>query len=908
LTAAAARTILRGQACGLALAIACTPRVAPQLARSTPPPSPGVNSAPGPIPDPLAPPGLRLPDSTRPVDYSVELEVDPNAAEFSGRVAIRIALSAPTTAIWLHARDLTINTATVGANGATQPARVIWGDRARDLVAIAVARPVGPGPALVEIAYRGIAGDQVGLFRQQAGQRWYAYTDFEPTDARRAFPCFDEPRFKVPWTLTAVVPTADQALSNTPAVASEALDGGRKRVRFARTPPLPSYLVALAVGPFEVVKAAAEPVAIRFIVPKGWQDQVGFAVEAVGPLLQIVVEYLDSSVPYPKLDFVVVPTMNGAMENPGLVTVGAGILLVGNTPSVEQRRQLAMVLAHELAHLWFGDLVTMTWWDDIWLNEGFATWMADKAVAKWQPSWQWELEAVAGGAEAMAIDFHPHVRAVRQPVHSALAISALFDTITYKKGGAVLRMLEGWLGAEQVQRGVRRYIRAHAHGHATLADLARALAPDQPDQVTRVLKSFLDQPGVPTVRVRKRCDRDGVTLELQQHRRARLGVPAQAARPWVIPVCFRHLAGRHCHVVDQPVATLRLAGSCPAWIHPNAAATGYYRYEFADDDGLEQLLAKGLATLMPAEVASLAGSLRASLQTGHLQLASALPAFELLVRSRHRGALKEVIGALTELSVLLDEPALRRAYARYLQGLFDGPARSLGLEPRADEPHADHLLRPLVVELLGDVGESPWVRAQARAMVSMWLSGARPVAPSIAPEVLRVAAVNGDANLFEQLTLALGRIQAAEQRAWLLGGLGSFSRPDLLQRALRLGLSEPLTDDERLELWRAARANWRAQETVGRFVEQHYLQADAGLSGPAKLYVPLLANGRCTADRAAAVKRFFGPRARGDRHAQAILRAAVAETTACDAYRRHHLAAARDFFQPTAPGAHGPRR
>ncbi|HZI02699.1 MAG TPA: M1 family metallopeptidase, partial [Archangium sp.] len=487
----------------LALSLACaTPH---QTTAPTAPP-------PAPAPETPRPPTFRLGPQVKPTGYTVELTVDPEKEGFDGVVEIALALSESTRQIWLHGKGLTVKEATLTAGGQPRPARAVTeGDT---FIGFLLENPVGPGTATLRVAYQGLAlaKETVGLFRQKDGDNWYALTQFQPDDARRAVPCFDEPGFKVPWQLTLRVPGGQRAFANAPVESEQTGPDGWKTVRFRTTPPLPSEVVAFAVGPFETVDAAPagqKGTPVRIVVPKGRTAEAAYAAQATPPLLGLLEDYFGIPYPYEKLDVLAIPrpVLFGAMENPGLVTFQMPLLLARpEHDTLSRQRRFALVQAHELAHQWFGNLVTLAWWDDTWLNESFADWLALKVTGQWQPAWNMDAERVRDRANAMTADRLVTTRRIQQPVESEGDILTAFDgAITYDKGNAVLAMFESWVGPERFRDGVRAHMRQHAHANATAADFFQALSEASGTDMTAPLSTFLHQPGVPLVTLALQC-------------------------------------------------------------------------------------------------------------------------------------------------------------------------------------------------------------------------------------------------------------------------------------------------------------------------------------------------------------------------------------------------------------------
>ncbi|HZN93157.1 MAG TPA: M1 family metallopeptidase, partial [Myxococcales bacterium] len=729
----------------------------------------------------------------RPVRYAATLAIDPGTERFSGEISIDLRLSAKTRAIWLHARGLEVDLAEVTAGGATVKARTQRGGE--ELVGLLLPGEVGPGEARVKIAYRGgISSTQwSGVFREKAGDDWYAFTHFEPTEARAAFPCFDEPGFKVPWQLTLKVPRGLSAASNT-AVESEADEGPLRVFRFAPTRPLPTYLVSFAVGPFQRVdmgRWGAGKTPIGLLIPRGREGDAGLAREILGPGLERLEAWFGIPYAYGKLDLVTVPLFFGAMENPGLITFNAEWLLVKpEAVTPERRRWTTYVAVHELAHQWFGNLVTMAWWEDIWLNESFADWLAAHAVNEWRPEWERELFRLSTTrASAMSADSLSSAPSVRHPVKSHQEMGGLAGgsyAITYLKGQEVLWMTEGWLGPEKFRAGVRRHVAAHADGNATAADLFAALGAEAGTEVAPVLSTFLDQSGLPLVKVELRCAAgQAPSLHLSQRRYLRLGLPRPDERLWKIPLCVRYPAGaataRACSVLEKAEQDMPLpeAKGCPAWVMPNDGEMGYYRVSL--DPKLWAKLLGEPSPLTRAERTGLLGDLFALVASGDLQAADALAQVPAAVKSGDRHLITQAARFVSGLSETVVTDALRPKFVRMTRQVFGPPARALGLKPRPEETEDVRLLRDVLLDVAGRAGEDPALRKEARSLALAWLADRKAVEEDVLEEVLSLAAEGGDARLHEQMTAAALQTRETRERRHLFSALGSFRAPELVK-------------------------------------------------------------------------------------------------------------------------------
>ncbi|HVO98217.1 MAG TPA: M1 family aminopeptidase [Bryobacteraceae bacterium] len=540
-----------------------------------------------------AQPVFLLPDGVTPKKHIVELTVDPDLDTFTGWVRIEVELAKPANVLWVNAKDLIPRETSVLWQGhsLTATPSVDGGE----FIGVHLASPVGPGPATISIRYRGKLDEAAvaGPYRNKVAGEWYAFTTFTPIDARRAFPCFDEPRFKTPWEISIHVKRGDKAFSNAPQIA-EIDEPGGKLIRFATTQPLPAEVVAFCVGPFDVYEGspAGHGTPIRIISARGQREQSRLAAQATVDVLPRLEDYTGIQYPFGKLDHVAVPEFKfGAVENPGLITYKASALLQQpNDVEAEKARRIRGLQAHEMGHQWFGDLVTQATWDDVWLSEGFATWFSAKVMDQEQPAARRLLASVAARERIMVTDAGPKTRPVRLEMHSRKETDGVYSQFVYQKGAAILMMLDGWLGEARVRDGLRAYLKAHQFGNASTADLEASLPGSKP-----VLDGFLNQTGIPSIRVK--CGDAKLVVE-----------QTNASHNWNVPVCWRG-AGMPpvCSVVGSARAETRV-NSCPAWIYPNSGGTGYFRTEWS----AEHLTALDLSQLSAAERLTLIYDLRAA--------------------------------------------------------------------------------------------------------------------------------------------------------------------------------------------------------------------------------------------------------------------------------------------------------
>ena len=755
------------------------------------------------------PPAMQLGDAVKPLAYEAELTIVPTQDRFAGHIVIHVEVAKPTELFWLNATRLDIKTATLVANGKSYPAKPVAGGR--EVVGLRFASIVPAGRAVLTIDYDGVIDrlETVGIFKQQDGDAWYAFTQFEATDARRAFPCFDEPRWKTPWHLSLVVPAADVAVANmsvakeepvAPAVEPPARKGAAsappavamKRVRFAPTPPLPSYLIAFAVGPFEIVdggRAGKKGTPLRYIVPKGHAGEVAYAKESTPKLLELLEDYFGQPYPFEKLDALAVPvTINfGAMENVGLITYEMPLMLSRPESETERfRRNYAESAAHEIAHQWFGNLVTMQWWNDVWLSESFATWMSSKVIEKFAPIWQTRLSGDSRRQHAIEVDRLASTRQVRQAVNTYDDLGNLFDTISYSKGASVLSMFEAAIGEERFRNGVRRYLYEHAQGSAKAEDFFGAIAAEAgAENATLVagMKGFVEQPGVPRIAVTLDCGPDGnapprLNIAQSRYLPSRPAVEANAQR-WTIPACFQFGRGGDfneiCTVVQEPRGMLALPSGerCPQWVLPNRGGTGYLvptmPVELMQQLTRTPLLAtEAIPVLHDAALLTASSDWPADLSldfaaryVNHRQLPVAQAALALAMAIRPGW---------------LEDAGEREGFARYVQKTFGARARAFGWAAKANDREGDAIHRQSLVPWVADLGNDTGLQQEAARLSRDWLNG-KPTLPQGARPALvtaaRFAQGQPGRELLDAMLESLNRL-ANNDRLDVLEALGSF--------------------------------------------------------------------------------------------------------------------------------------
>jgi len=778
---------------------------------------------------------FRLPRDVRPTEYDLHLEPDLDAGRFSGEVRITMRLDRARAAVTLHAADLKIERAAAEVGGREVPARTSL-QRADETVTLRFARPLPAGEAIVRLRFAGALNQHLrGFYAAQAGGRRFAFTQCEAADARRVLPCFDEPAFKARFQVAVTIASEHAAVSNGPVEREESAGGrgGKRIVRFARTPPLSTYLLALAVGPLEaspIRQAGPTPIRIWHVPGKG--QLVDFGLEAAAEALRRLEDYFGIPYPYGKLDLVAVPDFEaGAMENAVAVFFRETLLLLDPaTASLSERKRAAEVIAHELAHMWYGDLVTMAWWDDLWLNEAFATWMAYRVVDDWRPEWRlWQgFEHDRGGA--LALDALASTHPIYATVRSVAEATENFDAITYEKGAAVVRMIEHYLGPELFRDGVRLYMRRHRDGNTVAADLWRALEEASGRQVTRVAHAWITQAGFPLVTLGPVPGKGAKMLRVRQERFfADPRVPAARRRArWPLPLVVKWGAEDGPSVerflVDKASAEVTLpAAARLAWYFGNAEAGGFYRV-LHDPADRAALLANLADTLSAVERLALAGDQWALVRAGRATIDGFLDVADALGDETDYDVLDGLGGALGVIDEQIVEPGspLQERFRRWLAGRFGQQLERLGWHAAADEDDATRLRRAALVRLVGGIAEAPEVLSAARKRLEGYLADRSALDPNLADPVVALAARTGDEALYERYRQLVAAATTPQERRRFLLHLASFRTRATLKRTLEaICTPEIPTQDVAFILMRLL-SNPPVREEAWRFMKRRW--------------------------------------------------------------------------------------
>jgi puromycin-sensitive aminopeptidase len=781
---------------------------------------------------------FRLPLDVRPSRYRAVVDVDMTAGQFEGGLSIEVTLDRPRAELHLHAVGLEILGAQAHVAGRARPGRPS-SDAESETVTLTFDDPLPAGAATLELGWRGAFSPGLrGLYR--AGG--LAVTQFEAADARRLFPCFDEPAFKATWQVTlAGVPAGAVALSNSDVVEDRPLADGRRRVTFAPTPPLSSYLVAAVVG--ELV--ATEAVTARSVPIRTWsvpakRHLTAFAQKAAGAVLPLLEDYFGLPYPFGKLDQVGVPDFEaGAMENAGCITFREVALLLDEaTAPLAVQKRVAEVITHELAHQWFGNLVTMVWWDDLWLNEAFATWMAYKIVDAWRPEWRIWMDFEGGKGAAMLLDSLQAAHPIRAEIANAEEAGESFDAITYEKGGAVLRMIEGFLGEDKFRDGIRLYMRRHREANATADDLWGALAEASGEPIVALANGWIRKVGYPVVSLA--LDAGAARVSLVQRRFFADPGAREAGEPttWLVPMVLRFCDAEGVKeqraLLDAREKTVALQAAGPvSWCLGNAEARGFFRTAY-DAPTLARLLPQ-LPALRPAERMTLVSDQWALVRAGVVPIGAFLDLVASLGGEEDHVVLDDLVGRLATIEHRHLDEAERGRFEAFVRALLGERAARLGWGAAgAREDDETRLRRAALLRAIVLLARDPAQVAEAvrRLPPPQGAPVVDPVDPNLLDVVVTAAARTADAAGFEELRRrAREEADPAAKRRYL-HALARVEEPALAARAVELALAADVPMQDFTSYLSVLLSNRATREEAWRLIKTRFHDVRAKADSP----------------------------------------------------------------------------
>jgi aminopeptidase N/puromycin-sensitive aminopeptidase len=797
----------------------------------------------------------RLPSTVRPEHYALTLTPDLKAATFAGVESIDLDLAEPTTSITLNAAEIAFQSVTVTAAGKTQRAAISLGADKQQATFIFPDK-LPAGKATLSIAYTGILNNELrGFYLSKTARRNYAVTQFEATDARRAFPCFDEPALKAAYDLSLIVDSGDTAISNTPIEAdTPGPAAGKHTLKFAATPKMSTYLVAFLVGDFQCTAGEQDGVAIRVCSTPDKVALTPYGVDVAKYVLHYYNTYFGIPYPLKKLDLIALPDFEaGAMENFGAITYRETALLIDpKTASVGAKKEVALVIAHEMAHQWFGDLVTMQWWDNLWLNEGFATWMENKPVAALHPEWNID-QSVAGGVDGtLNVDAQPTTRAIRAKAETPEEINQMFDGIAYGKASDVLLTVENYLGTETFRKGVHNYLAAHLYANATAEDFWNAQTAASHKPVDKIMESLVAQPGAPILTFGEPVN--GKVPITQRRFFLSPAIQPDPAQKWTLPICFKTKTGQDCQLLTPADSTLKALPS--GLFFANAEGKGYYRSAYPPSI-YAALVANVETRLIPAERIRLIGDEWAQVRANKATVGDYLN----LVTAVKSDSSSEVVGsALAGVYTIYERvaatPEEKAALSAWIRNSFSPEYARLGVPSENDSANTREM-RSQLFNLLGYFGKDPAVIAQANQIAQKYLSDPASVDATLGQTALSIAARNGDAALFNKLQSISETSANPEFQISALRLLAEFEDPALVQRSLDYAASGKVRNQDAAIQFAIALQIPATRDPAWKYIQSHWEKVQAQLTTEMGGVLVGSTGGFCSADARDDVKNFF---------------------------------------------------
>jgi aminopeptidase N len=842
----------------------------------------------------------RLPNTVAPSHYKLLLDPDIGQQKFTGEETITVQVQQATSEVVLNSLGLEISLAEATLADKTLTAQVTY-DQPNEMMRLTFAEPMAKGIVGLHLKYSGkLTTGLRGLYLSKSARRQYAVTQFEGTYARMMFPGFDEPAFKATFDLSVIADKGDTAISNGRIAKDEPLPGStRHKITFSTSPRMSTYLVALAIGDWQCLERTVDGTPIRVCAEPDKKQYGQFALEAAAQSVHFYNHWYGIRYPFEKLDMLAIPDYEwGGMENTASIFYrDTALLMDEKTASVFSKQGHATVVAHEIAHQWFGDLVTAAWWDDIWLNEGFATWMERKPIRAWHPEWHLEDDEAATSQRIIGLDSLSAARAIHGDPRTSAEIKEMFDGITYQKGGAVLGMLESYVGPEVFRNGVNAYLKAHANGNATSADFWQAMAKVSGKPVDKIIPTFVMQPGVPLVTVSASCSGGKQTLELSQQRflLSSSGDGTKQGEVWSIPICTKSATGSSCNLLDKQ-STRFPTSTCDGWLMANRDAKGYYRVHYQDPKNLKDVASAAEKDLTVPERIAFVEDLWAMTRAGKEPVQTFLETAGRLRTDHNRLVVDFIAGHLDTIGRSLVPEQKQPFFKAIIQRQFAKMAQEIGWTSSANDDDDRKALRASLLGILGSAGE-PDAVAAAQKITQSYIKDPGSVEGTIIGPALAVAAENGDAALYDQFAQAMANARNTEDYYHFLFALTSFRQPELAQRTLALVDQGKVRQQDYVRLFPALLAESPAREIAWDYLKAHWdFLAEKVTSFGGSGVVPALA-GFCSIEKHDEIKQFFTDhRAPG---AERALQQSLQRITSCVEFKQLQGENMQKFLQQT---------
>tara|TARA_B100001123_G_scaffold416237_1_gene517604 strand:- start:7460 stop:10066 length:2607 start_codon:yes stop_codon:yes gene_type:complete len=790
-----------------------------------------------------------LPTGVNPQRYDLTLAPDLKTFTFQGEAQIHLEIQDAVDQITLNAVEIEIKTAEITADQENLIASNVTYDENAQTATFKFDEKLQTGNAVLHIEFSGILNDQLhGFYRSSyvdvdGQEKWMATTQLEATDARRAFPSWDEPSYKSTFNVTLIIPQDLVAISNMTIADEVSVDGETKKVVFNETPRMSTYLLAFIVGDFESIEAQGDnDTVVRVWATRGKSEQGRFALETSVRLLEYFNGYFGIPYPLEKLDHIAIPDFAaGAMENWGAVTYREIALLADPANSAAGTRQrIAEIISHEMAHMWFGDLVTMEWWNDLWLNESFASWMGDKAIDALFPEWDMWTQFIVNDTNAgLGLDGLKNSHPIEADVRDPAQIQELFDAISYSKGGAILRMLEQYLGESVFQSGIHDYLDSHSYENAKTTDLWDALEKASGQPVTSIMGTWTQQMGYPVLSTEIDRDSDRVDVKVSQRRFVydQTDGDVEDSSLWQVPVSVVGAGGdgidRSLLTEKDGVIHLQEAGvnlTSEGWVKLNAGTTGFYRVNYTENEWEKFIPAIENLELSASDRLGLQGDAYALARSGILPATKYLSMAGAFTNEQEYAIWADLAGNLRQMESLLGQEEYLEDFRSFGRALFGTIARQVGWDPKADEGHLRVLLRSVVLGQSGGYGDEA-VIAEAQSRFNEYLKDPEKLDPNLRAIVYGIVAQNGDERVFDTIRDLANQATLHEEKLRLQGSLSRFEDPLVISKGLNLTLSDEVRSQDTVMLLTAFAGNSKARDLTWKFIKDNWSEFDRRYGG-----------------------------------------------------------------------------
>ena len=828
-----------------------------------------------------------LPENIAPLSYQLSLKIDPEKPRFSGTSTIALAVKKALNTFYLHGKDLTITKVELTNAQGNSIATTVNTTKVEGVLKVNSSQTLPVGKYQLTFTYNAPFNENLeGLHRIKDGEHYYAFTQMEAISARLAFPSFDEPRFKTPYDIELTIPEKLTAIANTPEIKTEKLPNGWKKITFATSKPLPTYLVAYAVGNFDVVNWQAMPktvirnhlVPLRGIATQGKGEKLKYALNETHEIVEALEDYFQIPYPYEKLDSLAVPDFAaGAMENAGAITYREQLLLLDESASIGQKRRSKSVQAHELAHQWFGNLVTPVWWNDIWLNEAFATWMAATALDRKWPDEQWRRQQMRSSKNVMNSDSIPSARKIRNPIETNSDIVTAFDGITYEKGAGVLFMIENFMGAENFRNGVQKYMHKYAWGNTTAIDFFETIASVLPQakakDVVKSFRDFVEQAGVPLLDIKTQCKNNQTQLSISQQRYAPLGTHFNQQTQWNIPACLRYEVNgeikQYCKIIDKHQQQITLPEkTCADWLMPNSKAAGYYRFNM-NSQSWKSLL-KNLNKLDPLEANAVLDSMEASFNSGNLTVQEFINVIPATLTSDSWEVVTSGMGTLATLIGYADETdkvKLRKLAADLYRPILNKVGFIDNTELDKKDPIGTSKLRSSTINFMAFTAKDAQTRKKLTEMAIKYTGyqgdnkyHGDVVIPALRSTAMSVAVQELGQPFADMLLRRLKTATDGTERGRLISALIATEDEKLGEALINLSLTPDIRDNEKTQFLFGLINKKELDAIMWPWLTAHFDQLMADLPPNYQSYSPYLFLGECKTVKAERLNSFLKPR------------------------------------------------